>query len=80
QATTGQRGVPDIETKEFAIEIETGLKHSLADLKARLARYNKRIIIVVPNSEVAERYLSLKDGNIEVATLDELAKLLKATK
>ncbi len=42
--STGDGSVPDIETPEFDLEIETGLKHSKADLQERLSKSAKRMI------------------------------------
>ena len=47
-STTGERGAFDIETDFFMVEIETGLKHSMEDLKERIAGTSLRVIIVVP--------------------------------
>ena len=40
-STTGERGAFDIETNFFMVEIETGLKHSMEDLKDRITQTNR---------------------------------------
>ena len=57
---------PDIMTKDFDIEIETGLKHDLKRLEEKL-RYTKKIYVVVPNKIEKERYEKLI--NTEVMTI-----------
>jgi energy-coupling factor transporter ATP-binding protein EcfA2 len=46
---------PDITTKDFDIEIETGLKSNIRPLSERFRR-ERMTYIVVPNKEVKERY------------------------
>ena len=73
-ANKGQE-LPDIATPQFNIEIETGLKHDLTDLKKRLSQGDKHNIIVVPDSTVLNKYKLLK--NSEVIQINELKEFLK---
>ncbi len=74
-STTGERGAFDIETDFFMVEIETGLKHSLEDLKERIAGTNLRVIIIVPNRELIDKYQGLGE-RVMVMTMDSLRILL----
>jgi hypothetical protein len=47
---------PDIVTKDFDIEIETGLKHDLAKLRQKLANTKNRTYVVVPDEVEKNRY------------------------
>ena len=51
--------LPDIYTNLFNIECETGFKHDISDLKARLLLSDKAVIVVFPNDKVRDRYLRL---------------------
>ena len=51
--------LPDIYTNLFNIECETGFKHDISDLKARLLLSDKAVIVVFPNDRVKDRYLRL---------------------
>ena len=75
-STTGERGAFDIETDFFMVEIETGLKHSMEDLKERIAGTNLRVIIVVPNEELISKYTGLGE-NVMVTTMDSFRLLLE---
>ncbi len=57
---------PDIMTKDFDIEIETGLKHDLRKLEHKLAKATKRTYIVVPSGDEKERYEKLSNAQIVV--------------
>ena len=74
-STTGERGAFDIETDFFMVEIETGLKHSMEDLKERIAGTNLRVIIIVPNRELIDKYQGLGE-RVMVMTMDSLRILL----
>ena len=74
-STTGERGAFDIETDFFMVEIETGLKHSMEDLKDRIAGTNLRVIIIVPNRELIDKYQALGE-KVVVLTADSLRGLL----
>ncbi|MEM0133299.1 MAG: AAA family ATPase [Nitrososphaerota archaeon] len=74
-STTGERGAFDIETDFFMVEIETGLKHSMEDLKARIAGTNLRVIIIVPNKELIDKYQQLGE-RVMVMTMDSLKEML----
>lgn len=50
---------PDITTKDFDIEIETGLKHDITKLEERLANAMKKTYVVVPSEIENERYLKI---------------------
>ena len=75
-STTGERSAFDIETDFFMVEIETGLKHSMEDLKDRLKSTDLRVIIIVPNKELMEKYIGLEE-NVIVATIDSFKVLLE---
>jgi len=77
-STTGERNAFDIETDFFMVEIETGLKHSMEDLKERIANTNLRVIIIVPNKDLIERYQGLGE-RIMVMTMDSLKEMLTET-
>ena len=69
-AKKGQN-LPDISTEKFNIEIETGLKHDITDLKRRVSSGNKSNIIVVPNKNLIKKYHKLKNATIiEIKELD----------
>ena len=74
-STTGERGAFDIETDFFMVEIETGLKHSMEDLKERITGTNLRVIIIVPNMELIDKYQGLGD-RVMVKTIDALSEML----
>ncbi len=75
-STTGERSAFDIETDFFMVEIETGLKHSMEDLKDRIKSTNLRVIIIVPNKELMGRYIGLGE-NVIVSTIDSFKVLLE---
>jgi predicted amino acid-binding ACT domain protein len=77
-STTGERNAFDIETDFFMVEIETGLKHSMEDLKERIANTNLRVIIIVPNKDLIERYQGLGE-RVMVMTMDSLKEMLTET-
>ena len=74
-STTGERGAFDIETDFFMVEIETGLKHSMEDLKERIAGTNLRVVIIVPNRELVDKYRGLGE-RVLIMTLDSLREML----
>ena len=74
-STTGERGAFDIETDFFMVEIETGLKHSMQDLKERIAGTNLRVMIIVPNRELFDKYQGLGE-RVLVITMDSLREML----
>ena len=74
-STTGERSAFDIETDFFMVEIETGLKHSMEDLKDRINSTNLRVIIIVPNKELIDKYQGL-GGRVLVMTIDSLREML----
>jgi hypothetical protein len=55
---------PDIITKNFDIEIETGLKHDLKELEKKLDNSPKKTYVVVPNEVEKERYGKLTNTKI----------------
>ena len=73
---TGERGAFDIETDFFMVEIETGLKHSMEDLKDRINSTNLRVIIVVPNEELISKYMGIGE-NVMVTTIDAFKLLFE---
>ena len=74
-STTGERSAFDIETDFFMVEIETGLKHSMEDMKERIANTNLRVIIIVPNRDLIDKYRGLGE-RVLVTTLDSLREIL----
>ncbi len=74
-STTGERSAFDIETDFFMVEIETGLKHSMEDLKDRIGSTNLKVIIIVPNKELFDKYQGLGD-RVLVMTIDSLREML----
>ena len=61
---------PDIMTKDFDIEIETGLKHDIRKLEEKLATATKKIRIVVPSDVERGRYQKvIKNPLIIVSSL-----------
>ncbi len=74
-STSGERSAFDIETDFFMVEIETGLKHSMEDLKDRIKSTNLRVIIIVPNRELIDKYEGLGE-RVMVMTMDSLREML----
>ncbi len=74
-STTGERSAFDIETDFFMVEIETGLKHSMEDLKDRIESTNLRVIVILPNMDLLERYSDLGE-NVVVTTIDSMRGML----
>lgn len=62
-ADKGQE-LPDIITSYFNVEIETGLKHDITDLKKRTALGDKPNIIVIPNNKLCKRYKSVQNSSV----------------
>ena len=73
-AKKGQN-LPDISTEKFNIEIETGLKHDITDLKKRINYGDKPNIIVIPNKNLMKKYNKLK--NVSVIEIKELKAFLE---
>lgn len=66
----------DIETEDTLYEIETGLKKRADDLEGRISEAKKPVIVIVPNSDVAESetYGRLRSEKAIVVTVDGLTK------
>ena len=63
---------PDIMTKDFDIEIETGLKHDLGEFAKRMAKVEKKTYIIVPNPFEKERYQKvISSPLVTIFLLDE---------
>ena len=77
-STTGERNAFDIETDFFMVEIETGLKHSMEDLRERIGNTNLRVIIIVPNKDLIERYQGFEE-RVMVMTMDSMKEMLTET-
>ena len=73
-AKKGQN-LPDISTEKFNIEIETGLKHDITDLKKRISSGDKSNIIVIPNKNLIKKYDELK--NVSIIEIKELKAFLE---
>jgi hypothetical protein len=72
----------DIETEGALYEIETGLKKgNVRGLKERAGKAEKPMFVVVPNSDIAQRYEGLmKTGkNVGVVTMANLPKALESS-
>lgn len=68
------KNYPDVTTELFDIECETGLKHSYEDLKDRISRNPKMLIILTPNQEIKERYeknCKIRKQNLKFCTMKE---------
>jgi hypothetical protein len=64
----------DIMTKDFDIEIETGLKHDLKEFAERMSKVEKRTYVVVPNKVERERYEGvISNSLVAVFRFDEFA-------
>ena len=62
---------PDIMTKDFDIEIETGLKHDIKKLENKVIGITKKIYIIMPNDTEKIRYNSMTiTKSIRVLTLN----------
>ena len=48
-------------TKDFDIEIETGLKHDIREFERKLAKATKKTYVVVPNESGEKRYQELNN-------------------
>ncbi len=66
-AMTGE-DKPDIMTKNFDIEIETGLKHDISELARKLTNATKKTYIVVPSEVELEHYRRAIDNPAVVTT------------
>ena len=75
EAREGDLSIPDLDTPTFAIEVETGLKRKLDDLKGRIARSKKPVLVVVPNRQVGFEYKARLKA--QVLTLVELEEELR---
>ncbi len=58
------------------VEIETGLKHSMEDLKDRINSTNLRVIIVVSNEELISKYMGIGE-NVMVTTINAFKLLFE---
>ena len=57
------------------VEIETGLKHSMEDFKERIAGTNLRVVIIVPNKELVDKYQGFGE-RVSTITMDSLREML----
>jgi Cdc6-like AAA superfamily ATPase len=72
-ANIGDR-LSDVETDDMLYEIETGLKKGkIGDLQDRIAKAQKRVFVLVPNSAIKERYAKLASERVVVGTMRDLA-------
>lgn len=74
-AKSGELSKPDIETEHETIEIETGLKRKFDDLKERMQRSTKLLVIVVPNKDVKELYSKMFEKANVTCFYDFIASL-----
>jgi hypothetical protein len=66
--------------KEIIVEIETGSKSTLDDFNSKVEKYDKPVIIVIPNKEQKERYSYLpcvQNGKAKIALIPEIETTLK---
>ena len=56
----------DIMTKDFDVEIETGLKKDLTEFKERLAKATKKTYVVVPDEVEKERYSKINIARVMI--------------
>jgi hypothetical protein len=52
-----------------------GLKHSMENLKERIAGTNLRVIIIIPNRELIDKYKGLGE-RVLVRTIDSMKEML----
>ncbi len=62
---------PDIMTKDFDIEVETGLKHDIKELENRLVSTNKKIYVMVPNQTEKEKYQNILSNLLMIVSLSD---------
>jgi DNA polymerase III delta prime subunit len=74
-AKSGELSKPDIETEHETIEVETGLKRKFDDLKERMQRSTKLLVIVVPNKDVKELYSKMFEKANVTCFYDFIASL-----
>ena len=63
---------PDIMTKDFDVEIETGLKHDIKELEKKLDNVLKKTYIVLPNNTERLKYeaiIKTKSNNVAALTI-----------
>jgi hypothetical protein len=60
---------PDIMTKDFDIEIETGLKHDIRELERKLTYVTKKIYVVVPSEVEREKYREITNATVVIMQL-----------
>lgn len=76
------KNYPDITTELFDVECETGLKNSYNDLKDRISRNPKIVIVVLPNPEIKERYVKncrVRKQKLKFCTMKEFPKAVNST-
>ena len=76
------KNYPDITTELFDIECETGLKHSYNDLKDRISRNPKMLIIVCPNQQIKERYeknCKIRKQKLKFTTMGQFKRTIHMT-
>lgn len=47
-------------TKDFDIEVETGLKHDIKELEKKTAHTNNKIYVLIPNQAEKDKYKNIK--------------------
>jgi len=67
---------PDIMTKDFDIEIETGLKHDLTEFERKATNITKKTYVVVPDEAEKERYNKSNISGIKIEKLVDITALL----
>ena len=76
EAREGDLSIPDLETPTFSVEVETGLKKKFDDLKGRIARSPKPVLVIVPNPQIEFDYKA-RLSKCEVLTLGEFDEKLR---
>ena len=64
---------PDIMTRDFDIEVETGLKHDIKELEKKVAHTNNKIYVLVPNQVKKNKYKSM--GCSVAVTVSDINKV-----
>lgn len=78
-ATSGE-ALPDIELSNCYFEYETSLKKRTDDLEERITKFslNQPMIIVVPNTDAAEKYQRLASDRVLVTTLKDFKQSIRS--
>ena len=64
-------------TKDFDIEVETGLKKDLTDFKLKLLEIIKKTYVVVINESEKEKYEKLTDEKINIIPFSVIYRIFE---